>query len=59
MVLTKIKAMTGEYEYINLDAIESVEVHDDHYCISIGTVGCICAALDDPTINAIIAAADA
>ena len=58
MALTKIKVTTGGYEYINLDAIESVEVHDDHYCISIGTVGCICAALDDPTITALIAAAN-
>lgn len=59
MTLTKIRTWVGgQYEYINLDHVEAVEIDSDHYDVRMSDKSIVCAHLDDPTITALISAAD-
>jgi hypothetical protein len=31
LIITKITNMAGEFEYINLEQVVDIEVHNDHY----------------------------
>lgn len=60
MTLTKLKSfVTGEFEYVNLEAVEWIDTLDDKFEIYMQSGHTMNVDLTDTTVAALIAAADA
>lgn len=57
MTLTKVKMKTGEFDYINLEAVAFVDKVNSHFDVYVGSTVLEIAG-DDPTFSAAVTAAD-
>ena len=58
MTLTKIKLVSGEYGYINLDQVQFVDELSTHFEVYFGSSVVIEVDLTDATISALVSASD-
>ena len=59
MILTKLKSThTNGFEYLNMDNIQHVEVHHDHYCVCLSSGVEVKIDLTDTTLSGLVSDAD-
>lgn len=58
MTLTKVKLVTGEFDYINLSLIQFVDILDTHYEVYVSSSVVLDVDLTDATITGLISSAD-
>lgn len=58
MTLTKVKLTSGEFDYVNLDMVQFVDIVDGNYEVYFGSSVVLEVDVTDATISGLISSAD-